>query len=323
MHGIISYGHFPIKELGPHKNQGMEITFVEKGVMKWMVEGRPEKVEAGSVFFTLPWQVHGSLQPKEPDNLVWHVLFHLDKDHSKPQTQFQFRKGLGFTANESKILSKTFSSSTQHCFQATTTVRSLMPALISELQSTRELRDVLAITLLRALLVELKRIVNSEVADITSYTRSEQRVQELITILSSNCGQQWTLAMMADHCNIRRTQLCKIFHKLTGSTPMEFLSRIRIEHAKTLLRRSDTKVIDIAFECGYSSSQYFANNFKQATGMTPSVYRRGRNKLTNEESQDWKNMKFRSEEEELQRIEAFSEDDYPPRRASSNSQSSL
>jgi len=33
MHGIISYGHFPIKELAPHKNQGMEITYVEKGVM--------------------------------------------------------------------------------------------------------------------------------------------------------------------------------------------------------------------------------------------------------------------------------------------------
>ena len=39
MHGIISYGHFPIRELAPHKNQGMEITYIEKGVMEWMVEG--------------------------------------------------------------------------------------------------------------------------------------------------------------------------------------------------------------------------------------------------------------------------------------------
>ena len=112
---------------------------------------------------------------------------------------------------------------------------------------------------------------------------------------------------MAQECGIRRTQLCKIFHKLTGSTPIEFLSRIRIEHAKTLLRRSETKVIDIAFECGYSSSQYFANTFKQATGVTPSVYREGSGGLSSAESRDWKNIKFRSEEEELKRIEAFSE----------------
>lgn len=306
MHGIISYGHFPIKELAPHKNQGMEITYIEKGVMEWMVEGRPEKVEAGSVFYTLPWQVHGSLQPKEPENLVWHVLFHLEKDYSIPHSHFEFRKNLGFTQEESKILSNTLALSIQHCFQATTTMRSLMPALIGELQSTRELRDVLAITLLRALLVELKRVVNNEVADIATYTRSEQRVQELITILSSNCGQQWTLATMAAHCGIRRTQLCKIFHKLTGSTPMEFLSRIRVEHAKTLLRRSDTKVIDVAFECGYSSSQYFANNFKHATGVTPSAYRKGSGRLSSAESRDWKSIKFRSEEEEIRRIEAFS-----------------
>ena len=186
-------------------------------------------------------------------------------------------------------------------------MRSLIPALIGELQNTRELRDVLAITLLRALLVELKRIVNSEVADIATYTRSEQRVQVLITMLSSNCGQHWTLATMAEHCGIRRTQLCKIFHKLTGSTPVEFLSRIRIEHAKSLLRRSDTKIIDIAFECGYSSSQYFANNFKHATGVTPSVYRKSGGKLSITETKDWKNIKFRSEEEELQRIKAFSD----------------
>jgi AraC-like DNA-binding protein len=307
MHGIISYGHFPIKELAPHKNQGVEITFVEKGVMEWMVEGRPEKVEAGSVFYTLPWQVHGSMQSKEPENIVWHVLFHLKKDYSTPQTDFSFRKDLGFNSKESKILSTTLASSTKHCFQATTTLRSLMPALVSELQSTRELRDILAITLLRAILVELKRIVNSEVADITTYTQSEQKVQELITILSSNCGQQWTLATMAEHCGIRRTQLCKIFHKLTGSTPMEFLSRIRVEHAKTLLRRSDTKIIDIAFECGYSSSQYFANNFRQATGMTPSVYRKGGGKLSAAESEDWETIKFRSEEEELLRIKTFSD----------------
>lgn len=286
----------------------MEITYIEKGLMEWMVEDHQEKVETGSVFYTLPWQVHGSLQLKEPENTVWHVLFHLDRDYTSPHTHFQFAKGLGFTQEESKILSTTFSSSKRHCFQATPTMRSLMPALVGELQSTRELRDVLVITLLRALLVELKRIVNSEVVDIATYSRSEQWVQELITLLSSNCGQQWTLATMAGHCGIRRTQLCKIFHKLTGSTPMEFLSRIRVEHAKTLLRRSDTKIIDIAFECGYSSSQYFANNFKQATGVTPSMYRKGSAQLSATESKDWKNIKFRSEEEELRRIKAFSDE---------------
>lgn len=305
MKGLISYGHFPIKELTPHKNEGMEITYIEQGLMEWMVEGRPEKVESGSVFFTLPWQVHGGLLPKEPENTVWHVLFHLKRDYPTPHTHFQFMDNLGFTPEEAKILSTAFSASKQHCFQATPTLRSLIPALIGELQNTRELREVFALTLLRAVLVELKRIVTLEVVDTTTYTHSEQRIQDLITEFSSNCGRQWSLSTMAHHCRIRRTQLCKLFQKLTGSAPMEYLSRIRIEHAKTLLRRSDLKVIDIAFECGCSSSQYFANIFKQATGITPSQFRKDASGLSTTESRNWKNMQFRSEEEEQRRIEAF------------------
>lgn len=287
----------------------MEITYVEKGLMEWMVEGRPEEVETGSVFFTLPWQLHGSLQPIEPDNSVWHLLFHLEKDYSVPQKYFEFRDDLGFTPKETKILSKVFSASTRHCFQATPMIHILVPALIGELQSKCELREVLSRTLLRAVLVELKRIVTLEATDSRTYTRSERQVQGLIVRLSSDCDQQWTLTRMADLCGLRRTQLSKIFQKLTGSTPIEYLARIRIEHAKMLLRSSDIKVIDIACECGFSSSQYFANNFRRATAMTPSQYRHSGAKLSSAETKDWEDIRFRSEEEELRRIEAFSQSD--------------
>lgn len=54
MKEIISYGRFRCKEVTPHKNRGMEITYIEKGMMEWMVEGVPEKVEAGSIFLHCP-----------------------------------------------------------------------------------------------------------------------------------------------------------------------------------------------------------------------------------------------------------------------------
>ena len=38
MEEIISYGRFQCRELAPHKNRGMEITFVQRGMMEWMVE---------------------------------------------------------------------------------------------------------------------------------------------------------------------------------------------------------------------------------------------------------------------------------------------
>lgn len=308
MKEIISYGRLRCSDLAPHKNRGMEITYIEKGMLEWMVEGVPEKVEAGSIFFTLPWQVHGSLHPKEPDNTIWHVLFQLEKDYPTPQSRFRLPKALGFSTNEMNTLSSMLAASKRHSFRATPSMRSLMPALVGEMQSTHELREAQSKTLLRAVLVELKRIVAGEVADADRYTPSEQRVQALIASLPSCCEQQWTLAIMADHCGIQRTQLGKVFQKLTGSTPMEYLFRIRLERAKTLLRETDIKIINIAFECGYGSSQYFANTFKQATGTTPSQYRKHAGGLTAIEARDWENMAFRSEDEEQRRVKQFSSD---------------
>lgn len=308
MEEIISYGRFRCVDLAPHKNLGMEITYVEKGTLEWMVEGMPEKVEPGSIFFTLPWQVHGSLNPKEPENTIWHVLFHLEEDYRAPQNSFLFSKTLGFSSEEMRILSQTFSASSRHCFPATPAMRSLMPTLIGELQSTHELRDAHTRTLLRAILVELKRIIAGEVVDAGRHTHSEQRVQDFITRLPTACDRQWTLSEMAEACGIQRTRLGSLFQKLTGSTPMGYLFRIRIERAKTLLRETDIKIIDIALECGFTSSQYFANTFKRATGSTPSQYRKHVSGLSAAEFRNLKNIQFRSEEEELRRVQAFSTD---------------
>ena len=306
MKEIISYGRFKCSELAPHKNRGMEITYIEKGLLEWMVEGNPETIESGSVFFTLPWQVHGSLNPTEPDNVLWHSLFHLEEDYPRPRKSFRFPKSFGFTSSEMKILSAAFCSAPKHGFRATPAMRWLMPELINELQSTHELRQTQSTSLLRAVLIELKRIVTGEAVNTDSHTWAEKKVQSLLPDLSSHCDQPWTSKQMAARCGIQRTQLGKIFQKLTGGTPMEYLARVRMERAKTLLRETDIKIIDIAFGCGFSSSQYFANTFKHATGMTPSGYRTRSAGLTSDELQEWKNVGFRSELEERRRVQTFS-----------------
>ncbi len=308
MKEIISYGRFRCTELSPHKNRGMEITYIEKGSLEWSVEGVPEKVEAGSVFFTLPWQAHGSLHPREPDNTTWHVLFHLEEDYPDPHKQFRFPACLGFNASEMKLLSSVFSASIRHSFRATPAMRWLMLALISELQSSHELRNTHSISLLRALLVEFKRIVAEEISGEGIRTWAEEKVQRLITELSSSCDQQWSLSQMAEKCGIQRTQLNAVFQKLTGSTPIKYLARLRVERAKTLLRKTNIKIIDIAFECGFSSSQYFANTFNHATGMTPSGYRTHCTGLTTNELRKWEEIDFRSEREEHQRVKKFRAD---------------
>jgi AraC-like DNA-binding protein len=64
-------------------------------------------------------------------------------------------------------------------------------------------------------------------------------------------------------------------HKLAyGETPHEFLTRLRIERAKTLLARGSHNVTEACFEVGFSSLGSFSTLFNQRVGLSPSEYRR-------------------------------------------------
>jgi two-component system response regulator YesN len=64
------------------------------------------------------------------------------------------------------------------------------------------------------------------------------------------------------------------FKKETGSSFVEYLSKVRIEKAKDLLRESDLRVQDICIMVGYSDVKYFSKLFIKYTGLKPKDYRK-------------------------------------------------
>ena len=52
--------------------------------------------------------------------------------------------------------------------------------------------------------------------------------------------------------------------------------RERLDHAKTLLKETDRKVVDIAAACGFLEASSFIARFKSRTGLTPLKYRESR-----------------------------------------------
>ena len=57
--------------------------------------------------------------------------------------------------------------------------------------------------------------------------------------------------------------------------PLEYLTLLRVEHAKELLASTDMTIRDISIQVGYYDSGSFIRRFKQVTGETPLQYRRG------------------------------------------------
>ena len=70
-----------------------------------------------------------------------------------------------------------------------------------------------------------------------------------------------------------QTYLSRLFKEKTGKNFVEYLTEVRIEHIKELLKNSDLKIVEICTMTGYDNPRYFSKVFKQATGMTPREYR--------------------------------------------------
>mgnify|MGYP003294212068 CR=1 FL=1 len=78
------------------------------------------------------------------------------------------------------------------------------------------------------------------------------------------------------YCNISTYYFSKLFKQETGENYVEYLNRIRIEHAKQMMNESDKSIKEICFSVGFSDPNYFSRAFKKYEGISPTEYKEGR-----------------------------------------------
>src|ERR1700688_2950307 len=82
-----------------------------------------------------------------------------------------------------------------------------------------------------------------------------------------------SLDEMAQSVGLSTAHFARMFRKSTGETPHQFVLRQRLERAKSMLRASDTRVLDVALACGFKTQQHFAQAFRDTCGVSPTRYR--------------------------------------------------
>lgn len=91
----------------------------------------------------------------------------------------------------------------------------------------------------------------------------------LMNYLVCNYNQNVTLALLEEVFNFHQGHLIRCLKKDFGVTPIEALTRLRLDNAKHLLLYSDMSNSEIAANVGFSSTSYFNRVFKTHTGLTP------------------------------------------------------
>ena len=71
----------------------------------------------------------------------------------------------------------------------------------------------------------------------------------------------------------------RLFKNSIGTTPMQYITRKRIEKSQHLLFTTDMSIKNIAFTLGFTDCSYFVRVFKHTLGMTPQEYRKQQNNM--------------------------------------------
>src|SRR5256886_12104343 len=86
-------------------------------------------------------------------------------------------------------------------------------------------------------------------------------------------AQPLTLDSMAQAAHLSKFHFARAFTAAYGETPRTYLTRRRIERAKTLLRTANLSVTEVCFLVGFASLGSFSARFRQLVGRSPSEYR--------------------------------------------------
>ena len=100
------------------------------------------------------------------------------------------------------------------------------------------------------------------------------RIGSLLSFMERSYAEDLTLSQLAKQANMSKSTLNRVFHKTMHMPPINYLISIRIARARTLLEQADARVTDVAFEVGFSDSNYFSRMFKLMTGISPLEYKK-------------------------------------------------
>ena len=99
-------------------------------------------------------------------------------------------------------------------------------------------------------------------------------ISDVLQYIKRHHSQSITLDDICRNFGCSRSYVSHLFKKSTGMSFREYLTQLRIEDAKSLLKYSSLTITEISLSVGFGDSTYFSNVFKTKVGVSPSAYRK-------------------------------------------------
>lgn len=261
-----------------HRNEGLELTFVEKGQTEFAVERASHRLQPNDLTITRPWQRHRVGDPHiSPCRLHWLIL---DVDVRRPNQTWCWPDWMILTRSDLGRLTDMLRHNEQPVWRTDSTMRGCWRKISNIVEHAALMPFESRLTIaINELFIHLLEIFDRHQIELDERLSSSHRTVELffseLTDNVDRLAHPWQVAEMAEACGLGVTQFTAICRELTNTTPSQHLTDLRIERAKRMLQQQTVpNVTQVAQRLGFSTSQYFATVFRNQTGMTPSGWNR-------------------------------------------------
>ncbi|UII33041.1 ATP-binding protein [Fulvivirga ulvae] len=115
--------------------------------------------------------------------------------------------------------------------------------------------------------------ISVETSEMEITSLDDKLIQNAIMVVEENISDpDFTVEMFSRELGLSRVHLYKKLVSLTGTTPIEFIRKIRLQRAAQFLRESQLTVAEVAYKVGFNNRKYFTKHFKAAYKVPPSAY---------------------------------------------------
>jgi AraC-like DNA-binding protein len=260
-----------------HRNEGVELTFLEQGRLDFSTDEGPFDLESNSLTIVRPWQRHRLGNPNiRRSRLHWLLI---DVGVRRPDQTWNWPPWLVLSSQDIAELTVMLRQNERTVWKANQELKRSFQAIAQCLGTDSNGGHISRLTLHlnELLLVLLETMRHHKDVRLDEKLTTSNRTVELfladLKIHPEHLSLPWTVEKMAHSCGLKATQFIHHVKLLVNMTPARYLIECRIEFAKALLRSQPKPgITETAMQCGFASSQYFATVFSRQLGLSPREY---------------------------------------------------
>lgn len=254
----ISYKENTLQQSTSHFHNVYELCFFLSGSRKYIVNNHYFSLNPGEIILIKPLTYHSTQGSSGVSRYVIAFSKEFLLQYFTPKAVNQF---LSCFSNHHFSLNKYYKKTVK---------------LFEELYLNSKNNEEIAVGIsLGNLLFEISQMLPKDNDNILiERNKTEELLEKLLNYINENISTIKTIKDLADYLQLSESYLSAIFKQNTGLSIMSYIISIRMNNAIKLLTTSNKSIEDIAYECGFESSNYFCNTFKKHMGTSPTKYRK-------------------------------------------------